>query len=104
MAVDGNYSYPAHEYGKRKVYTCLINGLDYGAIFSIKIDQEGWNNTNAKTYYYENFRKDDVVIVNGGDIGNVKEAEMIHENVLEQMEFDVIFVGGDISYDNGISE
>jgi hypothetical protein len=83
QAKDSDYQYPSHEYGKRKVYTWLLSGLDYGSVFSIQIDQKGWNNSYPKTYYYENFRKDDVVIVNGGDIGNVKEAEMIHNNVLK---------------------
>lgn len=45
-----------------------------------------------------------MTIVNGGDIGNNDIANQINENVLSKFDYDVIFVGGDIAYDNGFPE
>ena len=45
-----------------------------------------------------------MTIVNGGDIGNNDIATQINQNVLKDRDYDVIFVGGDIAYDNGFPE
>lgn len=45
-----------------------------------------------------------MTIINGGDIGNNEKAKKLNQNVVSKYEPDVIFVGGDIAYDNNIPE
>ena len=98
----GEYHVPSHEWEKREVYTCMLTLMKPKEIYVFRIMQEGWD--SSKVYYYKNFDPEKMTIINGGDIGNVKRAMMINTNVIAQANADVIFVGGDISYDNNIPE
>lgn len=97
----GEYRLPSHEHFEREVYTCLISGQAEGQLFAFKIDHEGWYQ-EPKIYYYRNFNTKSMKIINGGDIGNNKHAKNINLNAIKDYDADVIFVGGDIAYDNNI--
>lgn len=95
---------PSHEYSQRKVYSLLLQNLEEGATYAFKVVHERWDNNKAQIYYYRNFNTTNMTIVNGGDIGNVQPASNINKNVVSKIDADLIFVGGDIAYDNGIPE
>ena len=102
--IQGEYRLPVHEYSQRNVYSVLIKNLNENSSYAFKIVQSGWENSRAQIYYYRNFNTQKITIVNGGDIGNVKSSSMIHQNVVSKFDADLIFVGGDIAYDNGFPE
>lgn len=104
IPIKGEYKVPEHEYSQRNVYSVLVQNLEEKATYAIKIVHERWDNSKAQVYYYRNFNTQKITIVNGGDIGNVQPASNIHKNVVSQVDADLIFVGGDIAYDNGIPE
>lgn len=98
----GEYRPPSHEHFSREVYTCLLKGLQESKIYAFRVSQEGWSET-PDVYYHQNFNTKKMKILNGGDIGNVKPAKRLHENVVRGYDADMILVGGDISYDNNFA-
>lgn len=96
------YRLPDHEYESRNIYHTLLNGLEEGRSYALRVSLEGWN--KPQLYTYRNFNTQKMTIINGGDIGNNVAARKINDNVLKDIEPDLIFVGGDIAYDNGFAE
>ena len=100
----GEYRLPDHEYSSREIYTLLLKNLEELKTYAFRITHEGWSTADAQIYYYQNFNTQKMNIVNGGDIGNVKAATMINDNIVAKADADLIFVGGDIAYDNAFPE
>lgn len=86
------------------MFSLLLQELEENKSYVFKIVHDGWNNTNAQLYYYKNFDTKQMTIINGGDIGNVQTATNINNNVVAKINADLIFVGGDIAYDNAFAE
>ena len=97
------YRSPSHEYESRYIYTVLIKDLPKNNYIKFKITVDGWD--DPKIYTYKTFSTDgSMTIINGGDIGNNEKSKKLNQNVVSKYEPDVIFVGGDIAYDNNIPE
>ena len=99
---EGEYRPPSHEYFQRRIYTCLLKNLQESKIYAFKISQEGWKK-DPDLYYHRNFNTKKMKIINGGDIGNVKVARQMNENVVKDYDADIILIGGDVAYDNNFS-
>ena len=100
----GEYQLPDHEYSSREIYTFLLTNLVELQTYAFRISHDGWDINKAQIYYYQNFNTQKMTIVNGGDIGNVKIAFQMNDNVISKADADLIFVGGDIAYDNAFPE
>jgi Calcineurin-like phosphoesterase len=108
--LDGNYKFAAEIFvikpenleskGERLVHTALLTNLIAGTIYEITVrfGQEG----HEKFLRYKAPPNGKMRIVVGGDVGNTKRAKAISSMIGKQLKPDVIFIGGDIAYDNDL--
>ncbi|CAI2359685.1 unnamed protein product [Moneuplotes crassus] len=100
--VKNEYDHPESEYSRREIYTALVENLDENSTYLFKFENSAWNNPKSEMYSYKTFNKDNFSILLGGDVGNKQGAVDMNKNVVSKLNFDMIMIGGDIAYDNGV--
>ena len=99
-----SFSYPGVEQrASRTLYTATLLDLEPGTDYSFSINYR-IPNTNSRKYFFRTIGHDDeIVIANGGDVGNNHFADAIHAQVRLHKP-DLIVLGGDLSYGNNLGE
>lgn len=101
-AVLSEYESLPTESESRNIFTTLLKNLEenteYG--FSVSIPDQ----TDTQIYFFKTINSDRFTIVNGGDIGINEEARQMNTHGLNNIDPDLIMIGGDISYDNNFPE
>lgn len=102
--IKGEYESPLSEYSRRHIFTVLLDSLQLNTTYVFKITEKSWNNDQSKLYSYKTFDTNNIVIINGGDVGNSELAIKMNTNVVNKIKADMIMIGGDIAYDNNMPE
>lgn len=102
--VKGEYESPLSEYSTRHIFTVLLSSLEPNTTYTFKITEKSWDNSSFKSYSYKTFDTNNIVIINGGDVGNDPLAVKMNTNVVSKVKADMIMIGGDIAYDNNMPE
>lgn len=80
----------------------LITDLLPNSTYEFTIQDDSWSEAIPTKYSYKTFDLDDITIINGGDMGNSKLAILMNEKVVNNIDADLIMIGGDIAYENNI--
>ena len=117
--IKGEYKSPPSEYIQREIYTVFLNNLLPKTKYIFKINEFSWthrdysfshnnisefelNDDKEILYSYDTFDPENMTIVQGGDISNDHLAIKMNENTLQNIDFDLLMIGGDIAYDNNV--
>ena len=98
-----SYYVDLEERGARYVHSAFINELKQNTKYNFEVFY--YDKVQGKGVYRtlpNDELERDLVIASGGDAGTTKNAKIM-TNILGNYNLDAILVGGDISYDNGMS-
>ena len=100
--IKGEYESPSSEYSRRHIFTVLLKNLTPNTTYIFRVTESSWNNSDSHLYSYKTFDTENIVIINGGDVGNGDLPMKMNKNVVNKIKADMIMIGGDIVYDNNV--
>jgi len=88
--------------GVRRVHTLYLNKMEADTMYTIDIVYEGGvqSTVTYRTLPDEHSQRD-IIIIQGGDMGNTKASQDITYAAVKK-DPDVLVLGGDLAYDNGM--